>query len=169
LRGKASAACGLVGRFDRQRARRGLPGKAFFAAPSLAGGLPGEECHARHVPVGRFGRSWGWASASFLPIGPRPCSRTRAPNTSDGACRVRPLFTKQYSQPSRRCEEGRHRATLGERLCDQALADAVGRRGLFPQGRCPHVLRSTALEGNAPSGDADRRSRRPGLKNASYM
>ena len=26
------------------------------------------------------------------------------------ACRVRPLFTRQTSQLSRRCEEGRHRA-----------------------------------------------------------
>jgi hypothetical protein len=45
-----SAAYGVAGKFARQLARRGLPGKAFFAAPSLAKGLPGEECHARHVP-----------------------------------------------------------------------------------------------------------------------
>jgi hypothetical protein len=44
------AAYGVAGKSDSQRARRGLPGKAFFAAPSLANGLPGEECHARHVP-----------------------------------------------------------------------------------------------------------------------
>jgi hypothetical protein len=54
LREKASAAYDAAGKLDRQRARRGLPGKAFFAAPSLAGGLPDEESHARHVPVRHF-------------------------------------------------------------------------------------------------------------------
>ncbi len=54
-----------------------------------------------------------------------------------GACRVRPLFTGQNSQLSRRCEEGRHRATLGAAVSNRVSADAVGRRGRFPEGRPP--------------------------------
>ena len=48
------------------------------------------------------------------------------------------------------------------RVGDRVSADAVGRRGRFPQGRCSPDFCFAALEGNAPSGGA-KRPRRPGL------
>ena len=53
-------------------------------------------------------------------------------------------------------------APLGEHVSERVLADAVGRRGHFPQGRCLTTFNPAPLEGNAPSGDA-KRTRRPGL------
>ncbi len=57
LREPTSAAYGVTGRLGGKRATRGLPGKAFFATYLVSGGLPGEESHARHVPLEK-GRSW---------------------------------------------------------------------------------------------------------------
>jgi len=38
------------------------------------------------------------------------------------------------------------RATLGERVCDRVLANAVGRRGLFPEGRgCLQISKMSPL------------------------
>ncbi|MCK5378972.1 MAG: hypothetical protein KAJ78_06190 [Acidobacteria bacterium] len=53
LRETTSAAYGVSGRLGGRRAPRGLPGKAFFATSLASGGLPGEESHARHVPLER--------------------------------------------------------------------------------------------------------------------
>ena len=122
---------------------------------------------AWHAPFEGIGRSRGSASTSGLPIDQRPRRRTRAQNTSDGACGVRPLFTEQTSQSSRRCEEGRHRATLGERVSNRVSADAVGRRSSFLRGRvlfASHVPLRPRRKGDA--GAPGGRARRPGFESA---
>ena len=53
----------------------------------------------------------------------------------------------------RRATPGTH----GEHLSNRLMADAVGRRGRFPEGRLPPDFRNQAPPGNAPSGD-DRQS-----------
>ncbi len=55
------------------------------------------------------------------------------------------------------------RATLGERVSSRISANAVGRRGHFPEGRCSPDFCNEAPPGNAPSGGA-KRPRRPGLE-----
>ncbi len=97
------------------------------------------------------------------------CPTPRAPKTPSRDVPGATFFTGQAPRPRRRCEEGRHRAIHGGTLRDRVMAEAVGRRGLFPQGRYAPIHRPAALEGNAPSGDAERRTRRPGMKNTRSM
>ena len=74
------------------------------------------------------------------------------------------FFIRQASRQRRRCEECLAGQSTASALAIEFPGCVVGRRGLFPQGRCPPALCPAALEGNAPSGGADRRPRRPGLK-----
>ncbi len=53
LKKMTSAACGVAGRLDCERAPRGLPGKAFFGTPAIPNGLLDEESHATHAPSER--------------------------------------------------------------------------------------------------------------------
>ena len=48
-----SAAYGVAGRVDCERAPRGLPGKAFFETSVMPDGLLDEESHAPHAPLER--------------------------------------------------------------------------------------------------------------------
>ena len=81
------------------------------------------------------------------------------------ACRVRPLFTGQNPQSSRRCEEGRHRATHGGAAGNRISADAVGRRSPSLRGRV--LVADYASPRPRRDGDAGSpagRARRPGLE-----
>jgi hypothetical protein len=74
--------------------------------------------------------------------------------------------TGQPSHERSRCGECRYRATLGERVSSRVWADAVGRRGHFPQAAIlsrflsPSRLRKTHRAGVRPA-----RPRRPGMEN----
>ncbi len=50
-------------------------------------------------------------------------------------------------------------------MSKRVSANAVGRRGHFPEGRVPPDFHHEAPPGNAPSGFALARIRRPGLEN----
>ncbi len=131
---------------------------AVLAFNHYPGAIVAEANPAHNNPMKRFalGERDSRACIRLPPKNPRAL-------ISDGACRVRPLFIGQTSQLSHCCEEGRHRATHGGVVSNRVSADAVGRRGHFPQGRCSPDSYSVALEGNAPSGGA-KRPRRPGLE-----
>ena len=98
------------------------------------------------------------------PSSQRRRTNERAPIPRFGACRVRPLFTGQNSQPSRRCEEGRHRATHGAAVGNRVSADAVGRRSSFLRARVV-IPSDTSLRARRKddAGAHEGRTRRPGL------
>jgi len=76
------------------------------------------------------------AKGRSLPLTLKPTTIPKSQNTPlRRGCGVRPLFTGQNSQPSRRCEEGRHRAPHGAAAGNRVSANAEGRRGHFPEGR----------------------------------
>ena len=77
-----------------------------------------------------------------------------------------PHLTGQKSQPSRRCEEGRHRATHGGAVGNRVSANAGGRRSLFLRGRVFFAfLAPLRPRGNYDAGPSAGRTRRPGTKN----
>ncbi len=62
------------------------------------------------------------------------------------------FFTGQAPRPTRRCEESRHRAIPGGRLSNRVSANAVGRRGRFPEGRSSSRAEKCCPSGKRSSG-----------------
>ena len=105
--------------------------------------------HSEEERFARMGLNWGTPEThrdqrkghSFSCE--RPLGR-RVPGTA--------FFIGQSLHPSRRCEESRYLATLGDTVSNRVSADAVGRRGRFPEGRYPSQIEIGAPPENAPSG-----------------
>ena len=104
----------------------------------------------------------------------RRSTKSKAPTRPKRACRVRPLFTEQNSQPSRRCEEGRHRAPTAVTSAIESRLTVEAVEVVFRRGDAPPSVESQAPPGNALSwsdrqslgfSTASMRSRRPGLAN----
>ncbi len=69
--------------------------------------------------------------------------RRRVPGTA--------FFTGQPPRPSRRCEESRYLATLGDTVSNRVSAIVVGHRGRFPEGRFPFRSEKCCPSGKSPS------------------
>ncbi len=114
---------------------RSLRWRRVAAGPTVVKDMPAQGPIDRHCPL--LVAAPDLDSAAGARPSQRRCEIHRRTRRQIGVCRVRPLFTGQNSQPSRRCEEGRHRATLGCAAGNRVSADAVGRRGHVPQGAVP--------------------------------
>jgi len=96
---------------------------------------------------------WGEIGGKFLPSG-TGARRAATYEIKDAplkrACRTQ-VFPPADFPVAAPLRERLCGATRGEHLSNRVSANAVGRRGRFPQGRGPPRYYNAALEGNAPS------------------
>ncbi len=91
----------------------------------------------------------------------RRCQNSRAPKMPKRVCRVRPLFTRQNSNLSRRYEEGRHQAPTAVTLAiESQLTVEVAARLFCGPALFQHLTPRCGLDAGAPVGCA----RRPGIE-----